>query len=379
MTAPTPTQAALVIQTAQAVSGQAQIAQHVSDTTTTLIQALWRQVNPYDKASVTNFRKAAGRIIIGSQRTVATGATASQLLQLKSLGIDQRVAVTIPDNVRGATATFGPKKVTVHSAKDATVEYQEPKNLDQPEKSDMVERAVTKAEAEPDRIFERPAETYRYQKSLGVDDEQANSAAEKRIASIVDGNLILAQRLAEQQTLSAVRDLDKRVHGYRRVIHPELSKGGVCGLCVAAASRRYYLSELKPIHGRCNCTIAPITDKHDIGDILNTDDLSQLYDDAGNSTSGKNLKRVRYELVDHNELGPVLVRTNGEKVPYYSTERPGPAAKPAESQSDVAKRLLPGLETSLATLRDRGLTEDSPQVTYHRDQIARLRGDLVSA
>jgi hypothetical protein len=311
----TPTQEALVAQTAQAMSGSAQIVQHVSDTTTAMIQALWRQVNPYDAAAVANFRKAAGRIIVGSQKTVATTATNGQLMQLKALGINHKVTVTIPDNVRGVSATFG-KKVTVHAAQDTTVEYQDSKPLDESAKT--VERTIAKADAEPGRIFDRPAETYRYQKSLGVDDAHANDAAEQRIASLVDGNLILAQRLAEQQTLSVVRDLDKRVHGYRRVIHPELSKGGVCGMCVAAASRRYYVNQLKPIHGRCACTIAPITDEHDIGDLLNRDDLDTLYDHAG-STRGKDLKRTRYEIQHHNELGPVLTRVKGEKVPYYTT------------------------------------------------------------
>jgi hypothetical protein len=376
-----PQAATAVAVTALAVNGAATITATTSAATTKVITALWRRVNPYDHKQVDAFKAQAGRIVVSSQRTVAAAHTASQLMQLRAVGINQNPAVTIPDNVRGQSVTFGAKTPVVHTASDVTVEYQKPTeptkpvNLGEPE---TVDRAVTKSDAAPDQIFERAAETYRYQKSVGSDDLQAQSAAEKRIESIVDNNLILAQRLAEQQTLSAVRDLDKRVHGYRRVIHPELAKGGVCGMCVAAASRRYYISELKPIHDGCNCSIAPITDENDIGDLLNYDDLSKLYDQAG-STYNRDLKKTRYELVDHNELGPVLTRINGEKVPYYSTERPAPLPKPAESKADVAKRLLPGLETSLADLRAKGLDESSPQITYHLSQIARLRGELTSA
>lgn len=326
MTGPQQAVAATAV-TALAVNGAATITANVSSATTQIITALWRLVNPYDQKQVEAFKAQAGRIIVSSQKAVATAHTASQLMQLRAVGINQNPAVSIPDNVRGQSVTFGTKKPIVHAASEETVTYQEPVkpaetavNLDDEPKPEpkAVERTVTKSDAAPDQIFERAAETYRYEKSVGSDDAAANAAADSRIAGIVDNNLILAQRLAEQQTLSAVRDLDKRVHGYRRVIHPELSKGGVCGMCVAAASRRYYLRDLKPIHDRCNCSIAPITDEHDIGDLLNSDDLDTLYDQAG-STYNRDLKKTRYELVDHHELGPVLTRIKGEKVPYYST------------------------------------------------------------
>lgn len=381
MTAPSAATLDQLLVTSRALLGSAQITSNVSEATTRVIVGLWRQVNPYDVESVRNFVEQAGKIIVSSQRSVGSAATAAQLMQLRAVGINHNVAVTIPDNVRGQSVTFGAKKPIVHAPEDTTVQYQEPvkPTVEQPKpEPETVDRTVTKRASEPDQIFDRAAEAYRYEKSIGTGDTEAHQAAEKKIADIVDGNLILAQRLAEQQTLSSVRDLDKRVHGYRRVIHPELAKGGVCGMCVAAASRRYYIRDLKPIHNGCNCSIAPITDKHDIGDLLNRDDLEKLYDQAG-STYNRNLKKTRYELVDHHELGPVLTRIKGEKVPYFSTENPGPAAKPKESKADLAKRLLPGLETSLADLRTKGLAEDSPQIAYHLSQIARLRGELASA
>lgn len=357
----------IVAQTAAAALGAAAITTQISVATTAVIQALWRQVNPYDKQEVADFAAQAGSIIVSSQRTVANAHVAAQQLQLRAVGINQPVTVTIPDNVRGKTAKFGPNTVTVEQAPKKTVDY-----------DDGGEQKISKAEANPEKLFERAAETYRYEKFTGSDDESANDAAEERISKLVDGNIMLAQRLAEQQTLSKVRAKDKRVIGYRRVIHPELSKGGVCGLCVAASDRKYNIEDLKPIHHRCNCGVAPITRNADPGHALNQDGLEQLYSDAGGTTAGQDLKKLRYDLVDHDELGTMLVRTKGDKVPYYNTANPPPKPKPVESKAEIAKRLLPGLEESLNKLRAQGLSEDSPQITYHLKQIDRLRGDLGS-
>ena len=136
----------------------------------------------------------------------------------------------------------------------------------------------------------------------------------------------LAARLASQQTLVRAAAKDERIIGYRRIIHPEKSDGGVCGLCVAAANQVYRVTELLPIHNRCKCTIAPVTTAHDPGHTLNRDDLDKLYEHAGGTTSGAALKRTRYQIEHHHELGPVLTRATGEQVPYYSTTPPAAAA-----------------------------------------------------
>lgn len=300
--------AALVAQTAAAALGAATISSQVSQTTTALITALYARMNPYSAKEVRDFAKQAGRIIIGSQRTVANAHTAAQLLQLRAVGINQTVPVVIPDNVRGASVTFGGGKPKVHAPAETTVDYE-----------DGAEK-IAKKEATPDKVFERAAETYRYERSIGKDHDTANTAAEQRIEKIVDNNLILSARLAAQQTLVRVAEKDERIVGYRRIIHPELArKTGTCGLCVAAANRVYKVKELQPIHGGCNCSISPVTTAHDPGYTLNEDDLKRLYTHAGGGTAGRGLKRINYQIIDHHELGPVLTKVTGEFVPYYST------------------------------------------------------------
>ena len=358
---------------AQAVSATAQASQYATDSATRMIVALWRSTNPNDAAAVAKFVQQAGGVIVAAQKAVASTAVAGQLTQLRAMGIDTKVAVTIPDDVRGAHIQLG-TEVAVKPKPKVTVEYKTP---DGEEK-----RQVTKADAAPERVFNRVVVTYNYKRSQGADHATANKAAEDRIESIVDGNVTLAQRLGEQQTLAKVHAINERVIGWRRVIHPELSKGGVCGLCVAASDRVYGVKELKPIHARCKCSVSPVTKSNDPGHRLNSADLDRLYDDAGQSTDNGALKRTRYNVVHHGELGPVLTRVEGEKVPYYSTEKPAAASdrprrlpaqvKPTESAEEVAARHLPALRASLKRLRDKGLAEDSAPIQYHLGQIAKF-------
>lgn len=292
----------------------------VSEATARMIQAEWRLINPYNAVEVREFSRRVGQLVIASQRTVATAHTAAQQVQLQAMGINQPVTVTIPDNVRGATVDFSGKTPKVHAPTKTTINYEDGAET------------VKKGEAAPDRLFERVAEKYRYEKSVGKTDTAANVLAEDRIASLVDDNLILAGRMASQQTLKLVSDKDARVLGYRRIIHPELSKGGVCGMCIVASDRKYKIEDLQPIHKRCNCTVSPIVKIDSVyidpGHALNQDDLDKLYLQAGEAAPGKRstsieaLTRTRYQIVQHNELGPVLTRMTGAEVPYFSTTPP---------------------------------------------------------
>lgn len=130
-------------------------------------------------------------------------------------------------------------------------------------------------------------------------------AAVQRVADVADTDMQLADRAQAAQVL---QDNAERhdIRGYRRVIHPELSKGGTCGLCIAASDRVYHVSDLKAIHHRCECTVLPIVGQKDPGSGLNNLDLGDLYEHAGGGTGGKGLKRTRYQINEHGELGPVL-------------------------------------------------------------------------
>jgi hypothetical protein len=151
-------------------------------------------------------------------------------------------------------------------------------------------------------IYGRVADTVRFQVAEGKPADDAVRIGLSRADSLVRTDLSLARRDQYRRSLSA----NPRVTGYRRVIHPEMSRTGTCGLCIAAADRRYNRAELMPLHARCVCTVAPITAAGDPGGTLNDADLAAVYSSA-DSNRVEDLKKVRYTVEQHGELGPVLV------------------------------------------------------------------------
>jgi hypothetical protein len=149
-------------------------------------------------------------------------------------------------------------------------------------------------------VYGRVADTYRYQLALGAAEPQARARAVLRAETAAGTDTTLAVR-AQARKFMVVREVD----GFRRIIRPELSAGGTCGLCIAAADRTYHRAELLPIHDRCNCDVLPVINGVDPGRNLNAADLAALYEAAG-STAAAALKRVRVAVHDHGELGPVL-------------------------------------------------------------------------
>lgn len=150
-------------------------------------------------------------------------------------------------------------------------------------------------------VFGRVAAEYRRQVAKGATDTTARNAAVKRVRVIVSDDLALAGREANRQVLTNTRG----VTGYRRVVRPELSAGGTCGLCIVASDRTYSRGDLMPIHAHCKCEVLPIIGQQDPGKSLNSDELAALYKSAGGNTMQK-LKRTRYRVDQHGELGPVL-------------------------------------------------------------------------
>lgn len=157
--------------------------------------------------------------------------------------------------------------------------------------------------AETADVYQRPIRQIRYLLSTDVPLAEAVQEATNRLETLARTDLQVARRDASQQVLYAA---DTRVTGYRRVIHPELSESGTCGLCIAASDRVYSKKELLPLHDNCVCTTIPVIGQRDPGDQLNAQDLAKLYAEAGGSTSTAALKRTRYKINENGELGPVL-------------------------------------------------------------------------
>jgi hypothetical protein len=151
-----------------------------------------------------------------------------------------------------------------------------------------------------DAVYGRLADQYRYLRSKGLGDQQVLDRVVERAAVMVGTDMDLAM-----QHQSRAFMLARHATGYRRVIHPELSAGGTCGLCAVASHRVYHVADLMPIHARCKCVPTPIYGSDDPGSVINTEDLKTMYAAAG-STGAADLKRTRYTVHQHAELGPQL-------------------------------------------------------------------------
>lgn len=329
-----------------------------------VLRSLLVQVDPYDGDQIREFTTAAARQLGTAQKATAIAAAAGQVQMLSTMGVQVKARPSAPIDVRAPRVTFTatgvdlePVGVAVHYAD------QDPVHL-------------SAADMTTVEVLNRPLRKMRYLESQGATREQALQAGIVRLDSTIDANLMLSQRLAEAEVINAAANLDgSPVVGMRRIIHPELSLTGTCGLCIAASDRLYTVRELLPMHRLCKCTSAAVTEEFDPADELNAVDLRRLYRDAG-GTSRAHLKRTRYKEDQHGELGPTLKpeRTYKPRGKASATgEAGGTGSVLDETPAEIARRQLPLFEANVAKLRADGLSEDSAQVKYHEEQIAKYR------
>lgn len=217
-----------------------------------------------------------------------------------------------------------------------------------------------------------------------------------RLTSIVEDDLAATARDEAQKVLWAA----PKIIGYRRVIHPEFSKTGTCGLCVVASSRFYTKGELMPLHDKCKCTISPMTDTRDLGLNLNRQDLDKIYAAAG-SYYAEDLKRITVQIREHGELGPILTKKGSEfrdvetvnrtskRIKYtpYKKMTPVDQERMWTAQRDTSERSIRILEaakrdgTNLVDMTGTGRTvavKDIDQaIRWHQSLIARATANLA--
>lgn len=209
-----------------------------------------------------------------------------------------------------------------------------------PSDGQIPEYVVTRNDTDPWKVSVRPVESYR---ELAVRDPSIRPKAwdnlDRYVQSAVDEWLDAAlgrlKTTADTDAqLSMTRSVLERYKGsgilrYRRVIHPELSQTGSCGLCVVASDRLYSVADLLPLHSNCKCGVMPVTEDSDPGSGLSQSDLNRVYrkawdalsdkrrkelEDAGftYTTFGSDLMQVSVRTTVNKELGPVLERDEGE-------------------------------------------------------------------
>lgn len=231
--------------------------------------------------------------------------------------------------------------------------------------------------------WRRPGTQARFAKIKGLDDLEAQLAAEERAEELARMDLQLAAQEAERQKYNLTDD--ETLIGHRRVLRPELSETGPCGLCIVAATRIYKKGELKPLHGGCCCGSMPVTIAADPALRMNKDDfevwmergadadkelqkvgvtrerLMSWYAAAG-GTDREGLQRIRVRTASHGEIGPVLVNNK------YAFRDPEATRKRAEKKRDpdemwaMQDRLVKKFERELAA----GNKDVAGSLEFHR-------------
>lgn len=157
----------------------------------------------------------------------------------------------------------------------------------------------------PEDVWERPVSEYRNARNNGDSHQEAMLKTLARVRQLADADVRMANRERAARVYEAASP--QGVIGYRRIIHPELSRTGTCGLCLVAADRLYSTKELYPLHDNCKCETLPVTNTSDPGLKLNRDDLDYIYSVAGGNTASK-LSNTRIAEYVSGERGPTLAR-----------------------------------------------------------------------
>jgi hypothetical protein len=247
--------------------------------------------------------------------------------------------------------------------------------------------------------YGRVADTYRWQqsrldsaaKAILTDPNPTPPTLQSPIDAALDRAAAVAGRDAQltlqqqaQQTMRAGH-AQGLITGWRRVVHPELSKTGTCGLCIAASDRVYSTGDLMPLHDHCHCLPVPITATSDPGLQLDEAAFRRLYGEAGGTTR-EALKKTRYQITDHGELGPVLAPAGAKQrtprqVAADTAPKPRRAQPPGQQLAKV-RTLHDGLARSLRRV-DQLAAEDPAQWEDYRRTLAErvndLEGQLVAA
>lgn len=356
----------MVAEATALIEATAQVRQNLNATTTAAVTAQVREFDGwYDHDAISKWARSLGRITGSGQRQTAS-LTSSYLSRLITLLSGHRVRPVAPipvADLRGVPlgSVFG-RLADEHRYLHAT------RTAPAPPTSDGVHPTG---------------------KLLTDDDIQR--MIEQRAAVMVDQSLAVAMT---NQTRVSLDRAD--IRGYRRVIHPEIptlasARDGkppppVCGLCVAASTRVYHKAKLMPIHARCRCLPTPIFGEvggpGDTGAVINESDLGRLYADAGNSTAAAALKRTKYRVETHGELGPQLVlQASPRNGPAAAARRAAADSRPAAPQVTVnPHRVLEVAQKTIADLERRKAAGEnvSGPLTFQRGLAKRMRERIAS-
>lgn len=164
-------------------------------------------------------------------------------------------------------------------------------------------------------VYRRPGITARRALAEGRPFVDAMAAARARAVNAAATDVALAHRAAAAEVMAG----DSRVVGYRRVL-----TGASCKLCATASTQRYHVERLMPIHGHCDCRVAPIVGNADPGQVINRETLDRLQEAGPDYWRDRGFVDTDGNPVDPTEIGDVTdaaVREHGELGPVLTDGR----------------------------------------------------------
>jgi hypothetical protein len=239
-------------------------------TVQTYLAALWAQLTSWRSDDAARFAGQAAAVVTGAQQRTAALTTAY-------LG-------------QAITAAGGTPPAATATAV-----------------SDEVIRGVAASE-----VYTRPFKTIWWGLSQGKDLQQCVKEGGDRLQDMAATDIQLAKTHTSRRMTSGATGIG----GYRRVLEGTYS----CALCVIASTQRYHQGALMPIHGGCDCGVAPIGSDRDPGQVIDEVSLNQMHDIIARDLGEKYVDRgarspldYRTVLIEHNhsELGPILA-VNGQ-------------------------------------------------------------------
>lgn len=223
-----------------------------------------------------------------------------------------------------------------------------------------------------DLAYRRLGSEMRYMLTNGEPEQVALGSIFRRLEKMVTDDLSLGMR---EQSRRFIMANGRTTTGFRRVIRPERSKTGTCGLCAVASDNLYGRADLLPIHSGCRCDVMPVTKDYDPRD-MNRVDLEELYSAAGGNQA-KDLINVRVRDVEHGELGPRIVPADNPGQAEYKghlrNRIPRWEQPYAEALSNAEKQII-DIEARIASRTQR--TDDQRWLDANRKAADKARTKL---
>ncbi|AQW55287.1 hypothetical protein ACIQPP_05560 [Streptomyces violaceusniger] len=156
---------------------------------------------------------------------------------------------------------------------------------------------------DPAEVYTRPFVTTWTALARGKGYAQAVAEGRTRLLSITETDLQLARTHAAQQCMqrSGAKFFRRRLTGSAN-----------CALCTIAATQRYRVERLMPIHPGCDCKVEPLVGNKDPGQIIDERLLREAHDavakGVGASDAGGRAPDYRQVIItrEHGEYGPLL-------------------------------------------------------------------------